>query len=211
MDNDQVEKIRQAVEIEEKYGYIDIQGRTKPFSKFIKSEIMAEYKKTKSPKWQVLIEAFERYPLESMPIRRKILARFRAVMHHELQPKTEEKNIDYEKKLPNECDVTYVKGVGPKVGYLLNKLNVYTANDLLYYFPKRHIDYSGRTMIKELNEGETTTIFGYIKSSQAFTTKNNLGVVKDVFTAPSFFTSILQKLPFTFYFAAVSLNRKKKK
>lgn len=33
-------------------------------------------------------------------------------------------------------------------------------------------------MIKELNEGETTTIFGYIKSSQSFTTKNNLGVVK---------------------------------
>lgn len=178
MDSEQVEKIRQAVEIEEKYGYIDIQGRTKPFSKFIKSEITAEYKKTKSPKWQVLIEAFERYPMESMPIRRKILTRFRAVMHQELNPKKEEQDVRIERKLPNECDVTYVKGVGPKVGYLLNKLNVYTANDLLYYFPKRHIDYSGRTMIKSLKEGETTTIFGYIKSSQTFTTKNNLGVVK---------------------------------
>ena len=178
MDSKQVEKIRQAVEIEEKYGYIDIQGRTKPFSKFIKSEITAEYKKTKSPKWQVLIEAFERYPMESMPIRRKILTRFRAVMHQELNPKKEEQDVRIERKLPNECDVTYVKGVGPKVGYLLNKLNVYTANDLLYYFPKRHIDYSGRTMIKSLKEGETTTIFGYIKSSQTFTTKNNLGVVK---------------------------------
>ena len=72
----------------------------------------------------------------------------------------------------------YIKGVGPKVAYKLNKLGIYTANDLMMYFPKKHIDYSTRTLIKDLKEGENTTIFGYIKSVSAFNTKNKLSVVK---------------------------------
>ena len=172
-----LDQIRQAVEVEIKYGYIDIKGKTQVFSKFLRSEILKEYKATKNPKWRVLMEAFERYALESMPVRRKIINRFCEVMKQELNPKKEETQKP-DNKLPNQCDVTYIKGVGPKVGYMMNKLNIYTANDLLYYFPKRHVDYSGRTFIKDLQEGSTTTIFGYIKSSQAFTTKNNLGVIK---------------------------------
>ena len=72
----------------------------------------------------------------------------------------------------------YIKGVGPKIAYKLNKLGIYTAQDLIMYFPRKHIDYSSRTLIKNLKEGENTTIFGYIKSVSAFNTKNNLAVVK---------------------------------
>ncbi len=172
-----LDQLRQAVEIEIKYGYIDIKGKTQVFSKFLRSELLKEYKATKNPKWKILLEDFERYPLESMPVRRKILSRFCKAMKQELTPKKgSEKTLN--NRQPDKCDVTYVKGVGPKIGYLLNKLNIFTANDLLYYFPKRHIDYSGRTFIKDLEEGSTTTIFGYIKSVQSFNTRNNLGVVK---------------------------------
>ena len=175
---DNLDKIKQAVEIEKKYGYIDIEGKNKNFSKFMKSEILKEYKATKNPKWRVLMEAFDRYALESLPVRKKILNRFCIVMNNELNPKNINSSEKPDIKLPDQCDITYVKGVGPKVGYLLNKLHIYNANDLIYYFPKRHIDYSNRTFIKDLNEGDKTTIFGYIKSTQAFTTKNNLGVIK---------------------------------
>lgn len=173
-----LEQIKQSVDIEIKYGYIDIKGKTQVFSRFMRSAIMKEYKVTKNPKWKIMLEAFERYPMESMPVRRKILNRFCSILKEELHPQkeAEAKNIDIQS--PDKYDVTYVKGVGPKIGYIMNKLNIYTANDLLYYFPKRHIDYSGRTLIKDLVEGEQTTIFGYIKSTQTFTTKNNLGVVK---------------------------------
>lgn len=172
-----LDQLRQAVEIEIKYGYIDIKGKTQVFSKFLRSELLKEYKATKNPKWKILLEDFERYPLESMPVRRKILSRFCKAMKQELTPKKDsEKTLN--NRQPDKCDVTYIKGVGPKIGYLLNKLNIFTANDLLYYFPKRHIDYSGRTFIKDLEEGSTTTIFGYIKSVQSFNTRNNLGVVK---------------------------------
>lgn len=174
-----LDQIKQAIEIEIKYGYIDIQGKTKVFSKYLRSEILKEYKATKNPKWRIMLEAFERYPFESLMIRKKIINRFCNVMKQELNPQKENSNSNQNyNKMPDKCDVTYVKGVGPKIGYILNKLNIYTANDLLYYFPRRHIDYSGRTFIKDLQEGSTTTIFGFIKSAQTFTTRNNLGVTK---------------------------------
>lgn len=72
----------------------------------------------------------------------------------------------------------YLKGIGPKIAYVLNKLGIYTVGDLLYYFPRKHVDYSTRTRIRDLEPGETTTVFGNIRSVEAFTTKNNLGVVK---------------------------------
>ncbi len=74
----------------------------------------------------------------------------------------------------------YIKGVGPKVAYKLNKLGIFTAQDLMMYFPKKHIDYSSRTLIKNLKEGQTTSVFGYIKSVSAFNTRNNLSVIRVV-------------------------------
>ena len=75
-------------------------------------------------------------------------------------------------------DVKYVKGVGPNRVVLLNKLGIYTAQDLIFYFPRKHVDYSSRTMIRDLKEGTTTTVFGYIKSVSSFNTRNNLSVTK---------------------------------
>ena len=83
-------------------------------------------------------------------------------------------------KHPSEVDVMYIKGVGPKVAYKLNKLGIFTAQDLMMYFPKKHIDYSSRTLIKNLKEGQTTSVFGYIKSVSAFNTRNNLSVIRVV-------------------------------
>lgn len=172
-----LEQIKQAIEIERKYQYINIAGKKQTFAKFMQGEILNLYKKSeKNPKWKVLLEAFNRYPQESMPLRRKAIERFISVINYELNPpKKEPENIT---KSPEELDVTYIKGIGPKVGYALNKLGIYTALDLLFYFPRKHIDYSQRTLIKNLKMDTTTTIFGYIKSVQAFVTKSNLSILK---------------------------------
>ena len=176
---DNLEQVKKAVEIEVKHRYININGRTKSFSSFICSVLRKEIKQNpENPKWKVLLEHFERYPLETVPVRKKSLERFVSVVKAQYidTPKIEENIKD--KKPISQTDVTYIKGVGPKVAYLLNKLGIYTANDLLYYFPRKHVDYSTRTRIKDLEEGLDTTIFGTIKAVEAFTTKNNLGVVK---------------------------------
>lgn len=172
-----MEQIKQAIEIERKHQYINIRGKKQTFAHFIKGEILDAYKKSnKNPKWKILMETFDLYITDSMPLRRRAIERLINVINAELNPpKPVAKG---ELKPPSELDVIYIKGVGPKVGYMLNKLGIYTANDLLFYFPRKHVDYSNRTLIKNLKCDENTTIFGHIKSTQSFVTKNGLSVLK---------------------------------
>lgn len=181
-----LDKIKAAIDIEIKYRYIDIHGKTQKFSSFIKKEAQKNYKKSKkNPRWAVVIEAFEVYPYASVPERRKSIEHLIKVIKTDIQQEAAEKKEEetmqlQRQKHPSEVDVMYIKGVGPKVAYKLNKLGIFTAQDLMMYFPKKHIDYSSRTLIKKLQEGQTTTVFGYIKSVSSFNTKNNLSVTKVV-------------------------------
>jgi len=179
-----LEKIKAAIEIETKYRYIDVHGKTQNFSSFIKSEAKKNYKKSnKNPRWAVVMEAFDVYPYASVPERRKsiecLIRTIKADLAQEAQILKEEEQIQQNRqKHPAQVDVMYIKGVGPKVAYKFNKLGIFTAQDLMMYFPKKHIDYSSRTLIKNLKEGQTTTIFGYIKSVSTFNSRNNLSVTK---------------------------------
>lgn len=181
-----LDKIKAAIEIETKYRYIDIHGKTQKFSSFIKQEAQKNYKKfKKNPRWAVLIEAFDVYPYASVPERRKsieqLIRTIKAELQQEKELKQEEETMQLQRqKHPSEVDVMYIKGVGPKVAYKLNKLGIFTAQDLMMYFPKKHIDYSSRTLIRNLKEGQTTSVFGYIRSVSAFNTRNNLSVIKVV-------------------------------
>ena len=179
-----LDKIKQAIDIEVKYRYIDIHGKSQTFSSFIRGIIRTQLKKSsKNSLWAVLSEAFEVYPYVSIMERRKSIERLIKAIKLELKKEKSEKEQEearaiQRKKHPSEVDVMYIKGVGPKVAYKLNKLGIYTAQDLMMYFPKRHIDYSTRTLIKNLREGQTTTVFGYIKSTATFNSKNKLSITK---------------------------------
>lgn len=176
---DNLEQVKKAIEIEAKYKYINIDGKNKSFSSFICSVIRHEIKQNpQNPKWKVLLEHFQRYPMETVISRKRSIENLVKVIKAQYLAPPEPEGEKTEKKLLSQTDVTFVKGVGPKIAYLLNKLGIYTANDLLYYFPRKHVDYSTRTRIKDLQIGTDTTIFGTIKSVEAFTTKNNLGIIK---------------------------------
>lgn len=174
---DNIDQLKKAIEIEIQYKYIDIHGKKQPFSKFITNEAKKYYKLSKkNPKWAVIVEAFEHYPFASVNERRRSIDHLIKVLKSETKPT---QPIQQDKHRPaSETDVMYIKGVGPKIAYKLNKLGIYTAKDLIMYFPRKHIDYSSRTLIRDLKEGENTTIFGYIKSISAFNSKNKLSVVK---------------------------------
>ena len=179
---DNIEQLKKAIEIEIQYRYIDIHGKTQAFSSFIKNEAKKYYKLSKkNPKWAVIAEAFEHYPFAGLNERRKSIDNLIRVLKSETPPKhskSEISNAPELSKSAKDTDVMYMKGVGPKIAYKLNKLGIYTVQDLMLYFPKKHIDYSSRTLIRDLKEGETTTVFGYIKSVSAFNTQKKLSVVK---------------------------------
>ena len=163
-----LEQIKKAIEIEIQHRYIDIRGKTQAFSSFMRNEARKYAKK--STKWAIMAEAFAQYPFDSINERRKTIERFIKVI------RSETSLPDTERADPRQ-DITYLKGVGPKIAYKFNKLGIFTPHDLITYFPRKHVDYSSRTRIKDLKEGESTTIFGYIKSVSAFTSKNKLSVV----------------------------------
>ena len=173
-----IEQIKKAIEIEAKYKYIDIRGKTKCFSSFIRSEIRKFIKTSSIPeRWKFVLSHFEQYSMDTMPQRKKSIEYLINAIKSELKQKEEDKK-QLDAKLNPFSSVTYVKGVGPKVAAILNKLGIFTASDLLFYLPRKHIDYSKRTLIKNLVESENTTVFGYIKRVEAFTTPKGLGVVK---------------------------------
>lgn len=179
---DNIEQLKKAIEIEIQYRYIDIHGKTQAFSSFIKNEAKKYYKLSKkNPKWAVIAEAFEHYPFAGLNERRKSIDNLIRVLKSETNPKPSKSEISNAPELTKsakDTDVMYMKGIGPKIAYKLNKLGIYTVQDLMLYFPKKHIDYSSRTLIRDLKEGETTTVFGYIKSVSAFNTQKKLSVVK---------------------------------
>lgn len=174
-----LEQVKKAVEIEINHRFININGKTRTFSSFICSILRKEIKlHSNNPKWKVLLEHFEHYPMENAPSRKKSIERLVSVIKSEYINPTKQLESAKDKHPISQTDVMYIKGVGPKISYLLNKMGIYTANDLLYYFPRKHVDYSTRTKIRDLEIGMDTTVFGRIKSVEAFTTKNNLGVIK---------------------------------
>src|SRR5574344_546984 len=177
-DNEQFEQIKKAVEVEVKNQFIDIRGKQKSFSRFIIDQIKLIYKKSdKNPKWLVLSEAFERYPQETMLSRKKTIEKFVKAIKEEMQSSSNVyvKNEDIFSK-----PVMYLKGVGPKIAYLLNKLDISTIFDLIYFFPRKYLDYSSKVDISKLKEGENATIIGKIIQTGSYTTKNNLTIVKVV-------------------------------
>lgn len=66
-----------------------------------------------------------------------------------------------------------ISTIGPKKSQDLAKLGLYTVRDLLYYYPRSHIDYSKQAKINQLIEGETVTLVGTVKRCSCFSSPKN--------------------------------------
>ncbi|MGF1494473.1 MAG: ATP-dependent DNA helicase RecG [Microcoleaceae cyanobacterium] len=63
--------------------------------------------------------------------------------------------------------------VGPRNSDRLAKLGIQTVYDLLYYYPRSHVDYARHARIKELEPGETVTIIARVKRCSCFSSPRN--------------------------------------
>ncbi len=174
-----IEKIKRAINVEEKYKYIDIMGRETSFSGFMIKQLYKIYKlSSKNAVWLPVIEAFEHYSQENILQRKKTVNRFVSVLKKELKPFSSNEIEQTQKFNIYDTDISSLKGIGKKMGYLLNKLGIFSVFDLISYFPKRYIDYSSRCLIKDLKQGESVTVYAKIINVKTFTTKNNLTIFK---------------------------------
>lgn len=196
--------IKKAVEFEEKYQYIDFIGKTTCFSDFIlKSLNDFKRKLSKIDKGRVdtICACFYQYRFDSISGRMNSIKMLNDLLEYfkkaqnkaleeakiKLEERKAKKAAETEEKIPerkpysteiDEIDVAFIKGVGPKLAAVFNKLDIYTVKDLLEYYPKRYMDYEGRTKIKDLEVGNSVCIFGTIKKADCHTTSKKLAVLK---------------------------------
>jgi ATP-dependent DNA helicase RecG len=71
--------------------------------------------------------------------------------------------------------ITVIKGISTGIDKKFAKLNVRTIHDLLYFFPRRYVDYSRTKPISELIEGEEQTILGTIWQARVANLGSRLG------------------------------------
>ena len=182
LDKIDVEQIKRAIQVEEKYKYINIMGKENAFSGFMLKQLRQIYKLSgKNAKWLPVIEAFEYYSQENMVRRKKTIMQFVTVLKKEINGnavQNDKKERFNENISLYDADVIMLKGVGPKFGYLLNKLGIFSVFDLISYFPKKYIDYSSRSLIRDLKIGQNVTVYGRISSLKTYTTKKNLTIIK---------------------------------
>jgi len=61
--------------------------------------------------------------------------------------------------------ITVINQIGPKNAALYKKLGVHTILDLLYYFPRRYVDFSKLEPINRLNYGDTVTVMATVMNT----------------------------------------------
>ncbi len=191
------EKIKTAITLEIKYQYINFDGRKTNFSKFmigILYEVLKKIHKSEKQNIINLINLFEQYHIDDVHSRKQTIdktlenfARLRELIKPKttkpinIAPKSENKEFSEE---IDEIDVAFVKGVGPKLSKVFNKMGIFKIKDLIEYYPKKYIDYTTQSKIKDLKLGESVTIYGKITDVKYFTTPKKLTVftiyIKDV-------------------------------
>ncbi|MFQ6615847.1 MAG: ATP-dependent DNA helicase RecG [Fidelibacterota bacterium] len=65
-----------------------------------------------------------------------------------------------------DTPVQFVRGVGPKRAEALAREGVNTVRDLLYYFPRRHLDRTSVTAIGALEKDQTVTVIARVEASR---------------------------------------------
>jgi len=61
--------------------------------------------------------------------------------------------------------VQFIKGVGPRRAEALQKAGIETLADLLYYFPRRHLDRTTVTPLKDLKKDQVVTVVGTVQAA----------------------------------------------
>ncbi len=178
------EKIKQAVTLEVKYQYIDFDGKKSNFSKFmIKTlyDVLKNINKVEKPNIAHLINLFESYHIDSVYNRKytidKTLETF-ARLRKLIKPK-EKKEPKPEQNFSDEIEeinVDFVKGVGPQIAKLFNKIGIFKVKDLIEYYPRKYLDYLGQNKIKDLKLGEQVSVYGEIVRVHHYTTPKKLTI-----------------------------------
>ncbi|MEM6255619.1 MAG: ATP-dependent DNA helicase RecG [Cyanobacteria bacterium P01_D01_bin.156] len=196
-------RLQKALSVEAETGFNDLQGHQKRFSEFLRDSLRQypqELTPLEQDQWRTLSEDFDKYSALTFAQRQHLVANTRRFLQQSRQafdsPRAAEssplentrkksrapKTKSLSKKTavlspqtghPLDQALTYLKGVGPKNSERLAKLGLYTIRDVLYYYPRDHLDYARQVKIRDLTPGDTVTIVGTVRRCNCFNSPRN--------------------------------------
>jgi len=195
-------RLNKALAVEAENGFVDLMGNKYRFSEFLSltfGKFPAFLPASERRLWQEIAMKFADYPNLARESRQNLIAEVSEYIwrlekeqqeHQEqVKPGGESKQV-YQIKLPptKSLVVSELKGrptpkideklsnlpeIGVKKAENLGRLGLSTVRDLLYYYPRDHIDYARQVNIQELRGGETVTIIATIRRFNCFSSPRN--------------------------------------
>ncbi|BAZ32794.1 ATP-dependent DNA helicase RecG [Cylindrospermum sp. NIES-4074] len=201
MTNDTPDWIRlhKALGIEAEHGFTDLVGKQYRFSEFLSltfGKFPTALPPTERRRWQELAVQFANYPNLGEEDRQHLVAEARRYLF-QLQKELEEREsgkvgerektqfkiqtpkspivAEVSRQLAPKIDqkLSELPEIGIKKAENLARLGLHTVRDLLFYYPRDHIDYARQVNIQELQGGETVTIIATVKRCNFFTSPKN--------------------------------------
>lgn len=194
-------RLQKALSVEAAQGFIDLVGKQYRFSEFLclsfgktPNSLMPHERR----QWQEIAAIFAHYPRMTFPQRQHLVAETRRFIQQlqqakldriaELISKSEPPQVKSPKTQPLveskdkakkssqitlDSPLSEIAGIGVRKSGYLARLGLQTIRDLIYYYPRDHIDYARQVNINELEAGETVTVVGNVKSCNCFTSPRN--------------------------------------
>lgn len=188
-------RLQRALTVEAEAGFQDLVGKQCRFSEFLSTSLgqlpPADLAAAGQRRQQELREKFYDYPALTLGKRQHLVAETRRFLyqlqqaHHRLQepeprpprvPQTQplvETPPFSTKVLRLDQPLTQLAKIGPRSADKLAKLGLYTIQDLLYYYPRDHIDYARQVKIRDLKVGETVTLVATVRRCTCFSSPRN--------------------------------------
>ena len=187
-------RLHKALAFEAENGFIDLLGKQHRFSEFLSltfGKFPPGLPQKERSRWQEIAMQFANYPNLALAEKKDLVAQVRKYLNQleeELETKTPPKIYELKNQNPTTPIVTEVsKKLAPKIDQKLSvlpeigikkaeslaRLGLHTVRDLLFYYPRDHIDYARQVNISELAGGETVTIIATVKRFNFFTSPKN--------------------------------------
>ncbi len=189
-------RLQKALAVEAERGYTDLMGNQYRFSEFLCLSLGRLYPSISSSerlRWQDIANQFANYTQLNSSQRKQLVTRTRNFLDQQRNlvetatkppkpptpkvPRTASLNSGSKKSYfsqPLTLDqlLSQVIDIGRRSIYL-ERLGLYTVRDLLFYYPRDHLDYARQMQITHLVPGETVTVIGTVKSCKCFTSPKN--------------------------------------
>ncbi len=171
-----------ALQVEEERGFTNLQGMQYRFAEFLSLALSETAPKGLSEVeralWYHLATLYRKYEDLEIAERSNLIQRTKRLLadisYKSLTPK---ERAATRKEPPTTLQLasplTAIKGVGLRLAAQLAKLNLQTVEDVLRYYPRDYVDYSHRTTIKQVKEGQTVTLMAKIRRLNCFTSPKN--------------------------------------